>query len=146
MGLAISKQEKTEDELAYLIRKQNCKVNRKIYSIIEKSYRRGLLTELEFQATIGWYHGLKFRHLTAEEEIFIAGLDKIYELVCNLIQEKYADKLRAKAAEKDKAAVALPSAQQEPLDGQMSDKMAETFGKILNVNPYEHLMAKLPCI
>jgi len=128
MGFNISKQQKTEKELAFHIRKQNCKISKRIYKILEKAYQSNYLTEFEFHSTIGWYHGLKFRNLTKEEEIFITALDKINELVCNLIQEKYAEQLQDKDCQQPLLLPVLP-----PEDG-ISDRMADAFKRMLDVN------------
>jgi hypothetical protein len=128
MGFNISKQQKTEKELAFHIRKQNCKISKRIYKILEKAYQSNYLTEFEFHSTIGWYHGLKFRNLTREEEIFITALDKINELVCNLIQEKYAVQLQDKD---EQHPLLIPMV---PLEDGINDRMADAFKRMLDVN------------
>ena len=95
MGITISRQSCSEERLAYNVRKQNCKIIKRLYAIIEDAYKNNFLTEYEYYATIGWYYGMKNRHLTAEEEIFVIALDKINDLVCSTIQERYNDQIRA---------------------------------------------------
>lgn len=95
MGIRLSKSKNSEQELAYHMRKRNCKVSRQVYKIIEEAYQAGYLQEFEFHTTIGWYHGLKFRHFKEKDDIFIAGIDRLNDYVCGLIQERYDAKLKA---------------------------------------------------
>lgn len=104
MGIQISRKAVTEQELAYQMRKHNCKISKRLYKIIELGYQNDYLSELEFQATIGWYHGLKNRQLKQSDEVFLIALDRISDLVCGLIQERHAERLR----ETQEAGQALP--------------------------------------
>ena len=94
MGLTISKSRSSEERLAQNIRKQNCKITEKLYAIIRDAYINNWLSEYEFHATIGWYYGLKHRYEDTEEEAFAAGLDKINDLVCSMINERYNDVIK----------------------------------------------------
>jgi len=132
MGVSISKTPRSEKELAYHIRKQNCKLTKRIYNIIEEAYKSNYLQEFEYHATIGWYHGLKYRHAGAEEEIFIAALDKINDFVCQLIQERYAEQI------KDKTGEHLPLMPVGETDiRELSDNEAKRFRRILESSPYD---------
>lgn len=94
MGLTISKSQSTEERLARNIRKQNCKITKKLYTIIKDAYINNWLSEYEFHSTIGWYYGMKFRYADREEEAFAVGLDKINDLVCSMINERYNDHIK----------------------------------------------------
>src|SRR5574343_1876244 len=94
MGLTISKSQSSEERLAQNIRKQNCKITKKLYAIIEDAYINNWLSEYEFHATIGWYYGMKYRYADREEEAFAVGLDKINDLVCSMINERYNEVIK----------------------------------------------------
>ena len=93
MGLGVSKQ-KSDSEIQYRLRKQNCRMIRSLYKILEAGYKGGYLTELEFCMTLSWYHGLKHRTVGLEEQVFIQALDRINEFICGLIEERYNAELK----------------------------------------------------
>lgn len=126
MGVGSSRQVRTEQELAYHIRSQNCKTLRRIYSIIGKAYKAGYLTEFEFQATIAWYHGLKFRSLSQEEEIYVQALDKLNDLICTLIHER-------QTSLKERAVLGPPLL---GIQGPKTEKLTDTFQRIMETGPY----------
>ena len=95
MGLNLTKQ-RPEDEIQYRLRKQNCRMIRSLYKILEAGYKGGYITELEFCMTLSWYHGLKHRILGLEEQVFIQALDKINEFICSVIEERYNAELKNK--------------------------------------------------
>jgi N-acetylmuramoyl-L-alanine amidase len=49
MGVKLSKEPKSDQLLARQIRKHNCKVNRRLFKLIESAYIDGALTEMEYQ-------------------------------------------------------------------------------------------------
>lgn len=132
MGGVLAKQD-TEKRLAYNIRRQNCKITKRLYKIIEDAYVNNYLSDYEYHATIGWYYGMKFRHASHEEEVFIDALDKINDLVCQTIRERYAD------ATKDTPPTAqlLPFAPGPPTIRNLTDLDVSRFKKILDGSPYD---------
>jgi len=132
MGLTISREPRSDQELAYQLRKQNCKITQRIYKIIEESYKRNYLNEFEFHATIGWYHGLKFRHQETEDEAFITALDKINDLLCTTIQERYAEQIKDKVGEHQPLMPPGLTSIRE-----LSDNQARRFKRILENSPYD---------
>jgi len=96
MGHHFSKEPQDEDKLAQLMRRQNCKISKRIYKIIEEAFIKGCLSEFEFHSTIGWFHGMKFRHLKEKDEVFLIAIDKINDTICALIEERHNEKLQAR--------------------------------------------------
>jgi len=95
MGSAIRRQ-KPEAELQYRLRKQNCRMIKSLYKILEAGYKDGYLSEVEFCMTLSWYHGLKHRMNSQNDQVFIQGLDRINEFICGLIEERYNEELKNK--------------------------------------------------
>jgi hypothetical protein len=134
MGVAASKKDDAEKRLAYNIRKQNCKITKRIYKIIEDAYKSDYLTEYEYHATIGWYYGMKFRHQGTEDEVFVAALDKINDFVCTTIQERYAQYVQDHQMEE-----LLPATPARPA---LNDKDLQRFRKIIKNSPYDRIPQK----
>lgn len=137
MGLTISKSESTEQlekrekRLAYNLRKQNVRVTKKLYKIIADAYRNNWLSEFEFQSTIGFYNGMKFRYADTEEEAFAAALDKINDLVCSMLNERYNEVLKGSSG---REATLLPN---HLATRELSDKDVARFKKIIANSPYD---------
>jgi len=130
MGLVISRKPRSEQKLAYQMRKQNCKLTKRIYKIIEEAYKDNYLNEYEFHATIGWYYGLKFRHSDSENELFVIALDKINDLVCTMIQERYSEQIGRSLATQP----LMPPGRSNFKD--LTDKESDRLRKLLEDSPY----------
>lgn len=138
MGCHSSRPAQTEKELVHHLRKRNCKISKQIYKIIEKAYQAGYLQEFEFHATIGWYLGLKFRHFKEKDDIFIAGIDRLNDFVCGLIQERHEallHKVTEPPAEGSTATAAKKVTARATEVGRELDEMA-TYFKMLEASPY----------
>jgi len=96
MGLRLTRKQRTPEEIAYEFRRQNDKITLKIQKIISKSYRHGLLTELEYNCTLGYFYGLRSRHALIPEPAFLNTLDHLHEYLAELIQQRGED-LKANA-------------------------------------------------
>lgn len=102
---------KTSEQLAHELRRQNDRVNVRIQKMISKSYRHGLLTEFEYNATLGFYFGLKSRHMKTGDQAFINTCDHLYDYLCETIHDRLT-KLREE--EESKTNGPLPLATPDP--------------------------------
>lgn len=148
MGIRLTREPPSSAELAYHLKKRNCKVSKRIYKIIEKAYLEGYLQEFEFNTTIGWYHGLKSRHIKEKDDIFIAGIDRLNDFICELIQDRYEARIKeAQKKQEDEIQVLRPiivpppspkkAKKEEKVDASMKD--LTTFTRILEASPYLQL-------
>lgn len=72
---------------------------------------------------------MKIRHEETEEDAFITALDKINDLVCTTIQERYSEQLREKEGEE---LMLLPP---EHHNRRLTDKEVARFRKIMANSP-----------
>ena len=159
MGSA-SRKQKPEAELQYRLRKQNCRMIRSLYKILEAGYKAGYLSEVEFCMTLSWYHGLKYRMTSQKDQVFIQALDKLNEFVCGLIEERYNEELRNKPDFMDATTAKLCDPEyfqvnpetdkvEKKVTGKAArkatekiDKKLETYRQILENSPYIQLAGR----
>lgn len=146
MGAIFSKRQLSDEDLAIHIRKQNSKILRRIHKIIHSAYIRGYLKDFEFYTTVGYYQGMKTRHLIGEDEIFIAGMDHLNDMVCGLIQERYSkEKEQHELMEcltdpdSPKVKEKKPKNRKNQPSTSQQDKNAEACLKMLQASPYYNL-------
>lgn len=148
MGIRITRQKKTPEEFEYEFRRKNDKMFVEIQKLISKGYRKGLLKEFEYNATMTYYFGLKSRAQLAEDQAFLNTMDHLHDFLCQTIQERISNeriKETGPAKESEQpmslptpsAPAEFPSASAPSyLEEFKMDPNADLYTKILENSPY----------
>jgi len=88
MGLRITRQKKTPEDLAYEFRKQNDKISRRIRKLISESYVLGYVSDLEYQTNLGFFFGVKSRYQKAPNPAFVNTVEHLYDYLATLLQQQ----------------------------------------------------------